>query len=69
MTKKMTIKERQIYLNDLINKAGVNAVTCGNCGDVFLHITAEETITCPHCDYSGEPCDFPDLISGDYYKH
>lgn len=68
MPTKMTAKEHQIFLNDLINKSGVNLVTCGNCGGVLLHKTAEETIECPHCNYLGEPCDFPDLIHGDYYK-
>jgi exosome complex RNA-binding protein Csl4 len=58
----MTAKEEQLYLNDAINRIGINIVTCGDCGEVLLHKTSEETITCPHCSYTSEPCDFPDLI-------
>ena len=65
----MTPKQNQLHLNVAINEIGINIVTCGNCGDVLLHKTSEDTITCPHCEFKSEPCDFPDLIHGDYYKN
>jgi predicted RNA-binding Zn-ribbon protein involved in translation (DUF1610 family) len=37
-------------------------VTCGNCGDVLLHRGHQEEITCPHCTFTSEPCNFPDFM-------
>ena len=42
--------------------ANVNIVTCGMCGDVMLHDPDDVELTCPYCDFVGEPCDFPDLF-------
>ena len=46
---------------------GFNVCTCGNCGDVVLFETEEIEIECPHCGYSSESCDFPDLYH-EFYK-
>lgn len=51
----------QIALQEKIQQAGVNIVTCGNCGSVLLHETPAESIQCPHCGLNSDPCDFPDL--------
>lgn len=59
----------QIALQERIRaKAGVNLVTCGNCGSVMLHevilLESErcDDITCPFCNTTSDPCDFPDLF-------
>ena len=55
---------RQKYLvQKIYNEAKVNTVTCGSCGEVFFHEVDEEELICPHCDYEGEICDFPDLYA------
>lgn len=72
---KKTIREKvleQIYLvEEIQGVAGINIVNCGNCGSVVIHRTIpltidtpleEYDITCPYCDYTSEPCDFPDFI-------
>jgi rubrerythrin len=61
--------EQYDMAQDIVNKTGINIVTCGNCGDVLLHnindLDSEGTsndIVCPSCDYKSECCDFPDLF-------
>lgn len=59
-----TIKLTQYQLQRLIvDKTGINVVTCGMCGNTILHLITDEEITCPYpiCNYTSEPCDFPDL--------
>ena len=51
--------ELQLVINDC---AGVNVVTCGECGQVFYHEIKEGNLVCPHCGYESEQCDFPDLF-------
>ena len=52
-----------IEINDLINYYyDINLVTCGHCGAIFTHKLDENEFTCPHCDTTSEPCDFPDLF-------
>ena len=51
----------QMEIQEAIQHAGFNVVTCGDCGSVLLHETSDEEITCPHCGYASDPCDFPDL--------
>jgi hypothetical protein len=53
--------EEQLQMSRAINGIGINIVTCGDCGGVVLHKTSDEDITCPHCNFTSEPCDFPDL--------
>lgn len=48
-------------MQEIIDKAKINIVTCGMCGDVLLHEIEDEEIKC-HCGFESEPCDFPDLI-------
>ena len=55
-------KPTQKELMQFVLDSGVNLVTCGNCGDVLLHQRNDIEISCPHCQYTSEPCDFPDLI-------
>ena len=43
-----------------MQKAGLNLVDCGNCGSTLIHETHEGDITCPYCEYTSEPADFPD---------
>ena len=56
--------DNQLKLFKKIQKSGVNMVTCGSCGDVLLHDIRDVNITCPHCSFNSEPCDFPDF----YYE-
>lgn len=54
--------EQQYALSQVVvEKANINIVTCGSCGSVMLHSCDAEKIECPHCGFSSEPCDFPDL--------
>jgi len=52
----------QIDLQAEIQEHGFNLVTCGRCGDPFLHRTSEVTLECPHCEFESDPSDFPDLF-------
>ena len=57
-----SLREEQSQLqHEVIHKAEINIVTCGNCGSVVLHRTSVEEIQCPDCGFKSEPCDFPDL--------
>jgi len=40
------IVEHQIYLQEKIQSAGFNIVTCGNCDSIILHEVGDETIEC-----------------------
>jgi formylmethanofuran dehydrogenase subunit E len=48
----------------IVEKAKVNIVTCGNCGEILIQDLKSEQIeiTCPFCEFKGEPCDFPDYF-------
>jgi hypothetical protein len=64
---KKTIREKvieQIALQEeLQSVSGINIVNCGSCGSVLLHkITESEDIVCPYCNFTSEPCDFPDFL-------
>ena len=50
---------------EIIEKSGINIVTCGDCGSIILHRIGQTTIVCDSCGFVSEPCDFPDLnVSG-----
>jgi len=56
-------RAKQYLLSQEINSnAGINIVTCGNCGSVILHRSEDVEIECYDCGYESEPCDFPDLF-------
>jgi len=55
------MKEQLKLMKDIREKANVNIVNCGNCGDVLLHELNATKIDCCHCGFSSEPCDFPDF--------
>lgn len=72
---KKTIREKvieQIALQEeLQSVSGINIVNCGSCGSVLLHrivpldldtSVEDYQITCPYCDFTSEPCDFPDFL-------
>ena len=57
-------KESNLALSEeLVSKAEINIVTCGSCGDVNLHRTSQQEITCEKCGFTDEPCHFPDLFT------
>ena len=56
-------KDQRDLNEELVSNSGINIVTCGTCGEVFLHRVGEQELTCPYCMYQSDPCDFPDLIS------
>jgi predicted RNA-binding Zn-ribbon protein involved in translation (DUF1610 family) len=61
---KIRVKPRETQLDlqlEIVSKSGINIVTCGDCGSTLLHRIADETITCPDCGFSSEPCYFADL--------
>ena len=57
----MTNKTQLELQQEIIDKTGINIVTCGHCGDTLLHYIDDEVIICPDCKFESEPCDFPDL--------
>jgi uncharacterized Zn finger protein (UPF0148 family) len=62
LTTNYNMDTNQKELMKLVLDSGVNIVNCGVCGDVLLHKLKQEEITCPHCSFTSEPCDFPDFI-------
>jgi predicted RNA-binding Zn-ribbon protein involved in translation (DUF1610 family) len=59
------VRDEQYDLSqEIVDKAGINIVTCGNCGDVMLHRTGHDgDLTCPSCGFESEQGDFPDLFT------
>lgn len=72
--KKDKLRNQAQLQGEIVAKAGINIVNCGNCGSVMLHRTNEENIECPFCEFESEPCDFPDYfyegfeLSGEFKK-
>ncbi len=64
--REVRLREQYELAQEVVNKSGINIVTCGNCGDVNLHrifpTESDEDITCARCGFESEPCDFPDLF-------
>jgi len=61
----MDIKVKKAYeqydlQQEVIQKANINIVTCGDCGSVLLHRLEVEEVVCDSCGFTSEPCDFPD---------
>ncbi len=58
-------EEQEILFYEVIKKAEINTVTCGNCGTVLFHRVKPhlEELHCPYCNLTTEPCHFPDLYS------
>ncbi len=61
--------KRDLVINQLelaqevLSKANINIVTCGNCGSVILHKTSEDgTISCYDCKSEMDLSDCPDLF-------
>lgn len=50
-------------VKEIIEKTGINIVTCGNCGSIVLHRINDIEISCDDCGLVSEPCDFPDAFS------
>jgi len=58
------LETKQFELSrEVVQKSGINIVTCGMCGEVLLHRFEETEIKCPYCEFESEPCDFPDLFN------
>lgn len=62
MDNKKLIDHQLELMHQIQQVANVNIVTCGDCGSVVLHQTKAEEITCPYCNFTNEPCHFPDLL-------
>lgn len=54
-------REQYYMAREVYEVAGINIVSCGDCGSVMLHRVGALVLTCPYCAYSGDPCDFPDV--------
>ena len=64
MTKKERLRQ-QTELQCEMQKAGLNLVDCPDCGGTLIHETMTRVgdmydITCPYCEHTSEPADFPD---------
>ena len=55
------IEEQKELFFEMVQKSGINIVTCGSCGEVVLHRVNDTEIQCPACGFKSEPCDFPDF--------
>ncbi len=62
----MKANNNQAQLLQVVIDSGINLVTCGNCGNVLLHKLSDIKITCHYCEFTSEPCDFPDVIIEKY---
>ena len=60
--KDLKLKQQYDLSQEIVERAKINIVTCGNCGDVLLHEIDDVEIECPYCHFKSEPCDFPDLF-------
>ena len=60
MKTKKEIAENQIRIQQEMQNAGFNIVTCGNCGSILLHEIEDETIECL-CGHDMDLSDCPDL--------
>lgn len=61
------LRRRQYDLSQIIlDRVGINIVTCGDCGEVILHIRGELEIQCPSCLSKSEDSDCPDLFTSTY---
>jgi hypothetical protein len=51
---------------EILQKTGINIVSCGNCGAILLHRAGVEVLNCLYCEI-GETdiCDNPDLFVDD----
>ena len=58
---KGTILE-QVGFQLRMQENGLNLVTCGECGSVFIHETKEEQLVCPFCKSELDKCN-----AGDYF--
>lgn len=59
MKTKQQIAESQIKIQEEMQSAGFNIVTCGNCGSILLHRLGEEKIDC-FCGITMSLSDCPD---------
>ena len=59
MKTKREIAENQIGIQEKMQSAGFNVVTCGNCGSILLHEIGDETIEC-FCGSEMSLSDCPD---------
>jgi hypothetical protein len=56
------LEDQYALSQEICSNSNINIVSCGNCGDVFLHRVSKEELTCPYCFFHSEVCDFPDLF-------
>lgn len=56
-------REQENLVKKIYDNLHINTVTCGDCGEIFFHETGKDELTCPHCGYESEICDFPDLYA------
>ena len=61
------MKTNHLASQVILEKARLNAVTCGHCGELMYHKMKKslKSITCYHCAFESEPCDFPDYYYND----
>ena len=59
MVNKKELAIKQIKLQEKMQASGVNMVTCGQCGEVLLHDTKDETTDC-FCGQTMDLSDCPD---------
>lgn len=59
----MENKTQTQFQLDVNAKANINIVTCGDCGEVFMHEinNNEVELTCPNCGLTDDASSFPDL--------
>lgn len=58
-------REQYFIAREVYEVAGVNIVSCGDCGNVMLHRLGALWLTCPYCAYKGDVSDFPDTFHFD----
>lgn len=71
MYKEIKLLKEQLELSqEIIDKAKINIVTCGNCSGILLHRTSKtiEELECPYCNFKSDICDYPDLFYPNFWE-
>lgn len=55
------LEKAKQYIDFMIDEVKrYQRVTCGRCGALNTHDLNQEDVTCQSCNFTSDPCDFPD---------
>ena len=63
LTQDEALAKQQIHNADyILDKTGLDLVTCGNCGTIQTIYSGHESQECYSCGFTADSCDFPSLF-------